>query len=297
MRISSQQIFEGGMRSVQQHTADVVQAQRQISSGKKFANASDNALAAGLGAQITFDNAQYTMFKVNQDHLTNYYANADTQLKHLHDAMAAFQLTMQQAANDTLGETSRLALRDKLESLKTTIVGFSKAVDANGVSIFRSTDSEIGNVKVAPSVELVNGFSFEEVMKFDAKPIVDDTQTPHVTTYPTMEVETLLEAVIQKMDDGVSLASSDVADYFDNMGRALDQVTRKQVMVGLLQNQLDAATQVTEDQKTNIEIQRSNLLDTDLAETTAQLARSNALLQAAQAIITKIDTDTLFQKL
>ena len=134
-------------------------------------------------------------------------------------------------------------------------------------------------------------------MKFDAKPIVDDTQTPHVTTYPTMEAETLLEAVIQKMDDGVSLASSDVADYFDNMGRALDQVTRKQVMVGLLQNQLDAATQVTEDQKTNIEIQRSNLLDTDLAETTAQLARSNALLQAAQAIITKIDTDTLFQKL
>jgi flagellin-like hook-associated protein FlgL len=99
------------------------------------------------------------------------------------------------------------------------------------------------------------------------------------------------------MKDGVSLASGAADENFDNMGRAIDHVTSLQVKVGLWQNQLDAAIQVTEDQKTNIEIQRSNLLDTDLAEATAQLARSNALLQAAQAIITKIDTDTLFQKL
>lgn len=295
MRISSQQIFEGGIRSVQQHTADVVQAQRQISSGKKYNNASDNALAAGLGAQITFDQAQYSMFKVNQEHLTNYYANADTQLKHLHDALAAFQLTMQQAANDTLSDTSRLALQDKLKSLKATIVGFSNAVDANGVAIFRSSSQEVGSVKVAPSVEMTNGLTRDEVMVFGAKPVAIPPSTTPISHQ--VEVGSFLQSVIDRMGSGVSLASDAARDDFANMGLILDQVTSKQVMVGLWQNQLDAATQVTEDQKTNIDIQRSNLLDTDLAETTAQLARSNALLQAAQAIITKIDTDTLFQKL
>jgi flagellin-like hook-associated protein FlgL len=74
-------------------------------------------------------------------------------------------------------------------------------------------------------------------------------------------------------------------------------VTRSQVKVGLLQNQLDAATQFSESQKLNVETARSNLLDTDLPQATSQLAKSNALLQAAQAIITKLDTNTLFQKL
>lgn len=102
MRISSQQIFDSGINSVQRHTAEVVEAQRQISTGHKYNRASDSALAAGLGVQITFDNAQFAMFKVNQDHLNQVYAVSDTQLKSMFDAMAAFQQTMVQAANGTL---------------------------------------------------------------------------------------------------------------------------------------------------------------------------------------------------
>ena len=82
-----------------------------------------------------------------------------------------------------------------------------------------------------------------------------------------------------------------------NFQAALTQVTRAQVKTGLLQNQLDAATESAEVQKTNVELQRSNLLDTDLATATASLVKSNALLQAAQSIMTKLDVNTLFQKL
>jgi len=82
-----------------------------------------------------------------------------------------------------------------------------------------------------------------------------------------------------------------------NMQAVLTQVTRAQVKTGLLQNQLDAATESAEVQKTNVELQRSNLLDTDLATATASLVKSNALLQAAQSIMTKLDVNTLFQKL
>jgi flagellin-like hook-associated protein FlgL len=82
-----------------------------------------------------------------------------------------------------------------------------------------------------------------------------------------------------------------------NFQAALKQVTRAQVKTGLLQNQLDAATEAAEVQKTNVELQRSNLLDTDLATATASLVKSNALLQAAQSVMTKLDVNTLFQKL
>ena len=52
MRISSQQVFDSGVRSMQQHTSDVVEYQRQISSGQRYRLASDDALAAGLGVWV-----------------------------------------------------------------------------------------------------------------------------------------------------------------------------------------------------------------------------------------------------
>jgi flagellin-like hook-associated protein FlgL len=106
-------------------------------------------------------------------------------------------------------------------------------------------------------------------------------------------VLTFMSGVSTKLNAGTSLSSSDM----DTMQLVLKQVTKAQVKTGLLQNQLDAATEAADVQKNNVEVQRSNLLDTDLGTATAGLVKSNALLQAAQSIMTKLDTNSLFQKL
>ena len=282
MRISSQQIFDSGISSMQQHTADVIAAQRQISTGQKYHRASDSALAAGLGVQLIFDRAQFEMYKVNQDHLNQTYANADTQLKSTFDALAAFQRTMVQAGNGTLSDSELKTLGAQARSLMVSLFGDGASVtgvidskDANGQPIFKT--GNITNVEVAPGIELGNGVSRSEVV---------DTE---------MNIKTLLQKVVNQFESSSSVRPT--AQDMQDIDTALKQVTKAQVKVGLLQNQLDSATQFAESQKLNVETARSNLLDTDLAETTAQLAKSNALLQAAQAIITKLDTNTLFQKL
>ena len=100
-------------------------------------------------------------------------------------------------------------------------------------------------------------------------------------------------SVRDKLIAGTALSTADM----DNIQLVLKQVTKAQVKTGLLQNQLDAATEAADVQKNNVEVQRSNLLDTDLATATAGLMKSNALLQAAQSVMTKMDTNSLFQKL
>lgn len=287
MRISSQQIFDSGINSVQRHTAEVVEAQRQISSGHKYNRASDSALAAGLGVQITFDNAQFAMFKVNQDHLNQVYAVSDTQLKSMFDAMAAFQQTMVQAANGTLSSDGLKTLGAKTASLVDTVEKLSNSLDANGQPIFKATTP--GDIEVASTLSLTNGLAKLEVMG----------QTGNTQYVDVLGVMKEIRNALRGYDDNntpVTLTAP-VAGDFTSMEAALNQVTRAQVKVGLLQNQLDAAVQFAESQKLNVETARSNLLDTDLPQATSQLAKSNALLQAAQAIITKLDTNTLFQKL
>jgi flagellin-like hook-associated protein FlgL len=75
------------------------------------------------------------------------------------------------------------------------------------------------------------------------------------------------------------------------------QVTNAQVKVGSIENQLQAAEESSELQIANLDQARSRLLEPDLAEATTKLAESNALLQAAQAIMSKMDLNSLFQKL
>jgi flagellar hook-associated protein 3 FlgL len=285
MRISSQQVFDSGVRSIQQHTSDVVEYQRQISSGQRYRLASDDALAAGLGVQIALDKSQFAMFKVNQDHINASLASTDSQLNNINLALTKFQQMMVQAGNDALGPDNRKLLGQQAIALRDAVAQFANAEDANGQKILRvQTPSK---VLVAPSVELESGVSYAEVMtgEIDVLSFMTDiagkldpsTLVPQPTVLPA------------------SVAPS--ASDFDRMQTVLKQVTRAQVKTGLLQNQLDAATEAADVQKTNVELQRSTLLDTDLATTTASLVKSNALLQAAQSVMSKLDANTLFQRL
>lgn len=277
MRISSQQVFDSGVSSMQQHTSDVVKYQQQISSSRKYQLASDDALAAGLGVQIDLDNAQFAMFRVNQNHITASLASTDSQLSNINLALTKFQQMMVQAGNGTLGVDGLKILGQQAGTLYNTVNQMSQAKDANGEQILRTTTPT--SVLVAPNVSLETALSFSEVMS-----------TPEGMT---QNVLGFMESVRDKLNAGTKLSSGDM----DNIQLVLKQVTRAQVKTGLLQNQLDAATEAADVQKNNVEVQRSNLLDTDLATATAGLVKSNALLQAAQSIMTKLDANSLFQKL
>jgi len=277
MRISSQQVFDSNLQSIQQHTSDVVEAQRQISSGQKYRLASDDALAAGLGVQIAWDKSQFAMFKVNQDHVNASLSSTDAQLNSINIALTKFQQMMVQGRNDPLGSDGRKILGQQAESLIAAVTQFSTAKDANGQNILRA--EPVSTALIAPSISLESGISYNEVM-----------MGPVGTG---KDVLAIMTAVKVKLAGGNSPSDEDMV----NFQAALTQVTRAQVKTGLLQNQLDAATESAEVQKTNVELQRSNLLDTDLATATASLVKSNALLQAAQSVMTKLDVNTLFQKL
>ena len=277
MRISSQQVFDSSLQSIQQHTSDVVETQRQISSGQKYRLASDDALAAGLGVQVAWNKSQYAMFKVNQDHINASLTSTDAQLSSINIALTKFQQMMVQGRNDPLGSDGRKILGQQAESLIAAVAQFSTAKDANGQNILRT--EPVSTALIAPSVSLESGISYNEVM-----------MGPVGTG---KDVLAIMRSVKDKLVAGNSPSDEDMV----NFQAALTQVTRAQVKTGLLQNQLDAATESAEVQKTNVELQRSNLLDTDLATATASLVKSNALLQAAQSVMTKLDVNTLFQKL
>lgn len=290
MRISTSQIYNAGLDSLQKHTRDVMDAQRQISSGKRYSNASDSALAAGLGVQVDFDTSQFEMFKVNQDYARVSLSSAETQIESIGLAIDRFRTLMVQAGSDSIGAEGRKLLAEEMKTIQQTVKNFAAAKDANGEPILLQKDaSELTKVFVAPSIDVFTSVRYEEIMG-------RVSPTAGSTTGAFLDVDAELTSIINTVLSPTK-PWSPTANQIENMSLIAKQITNAQVKVGSIENQLEAAEESSELQKANLDVARNRLLEPDLAEATTKLAQSNALLQAAQAIMSKMDLNSLFQKL
>ena len=166
MRISSQQIFDASVQSLQTNAADVMKYQTQIDSGQKYQNISDNVAATGLGMQLSFDAAQYTMLQSNQKLLTNNYNNLNNQLGSIYQAVAQLKQVVTQAVGVTDSNTLS-TLAQQAASLRDTIKQLSDAQDASNrpiITPLTGSSQQIGSVEIEPGVFVPAGISLSEVL-------------------------------------------------------------------------------------------------------------------------------------
>jgi flagellin-like hook-associated protein FlgL len=285
MRISTKQIFDSGLQSVQKQTAETIRAQRQIASGEKYSKASESPLAAGLGVQVILDRSQYEMFQINQDFTNAKLTAADAQLKAVNDGISRFRQLLVQAGSD-INPGQRQTIAVELEQVEARIAQLLTAQDANGHYVFDQIEPEaIGVISSAPNISIRAGISLVEIA--GRKTPASSASAGFVDLYDG------LQSAIAEVRAG----NGPSAQTLTTLAGIAVQVNEAQVKVGLQQNELEASIEISDVQKANIEVERSNLLDADLAESTSKLVKSNALLQAAQSIMARLEINNLFQKL
>ncbi len=106
-------------------------------------------------------------------------------------------------------------------------------------------------------------------------------------------------AVVQRLE--AAAETGVLADGFgtsvENLKSSTDQLVKYQVRAGLIGNRVDAAKDALEVKSTELEAHRSRLLDTDIAEASAGLVRTQTLLEAARSIFARLESSNLFQRL
>jgi flagellin-like hook-associated protein FlgL len=103
----------------------------------------------------------------------------------------------------------------------------------------------------------------------------------------------LLDSIVSKLQGNTKPNANDSS----NLDASIAQVRGAQVKVGIINAQVNNAQDSVDLKKVNAENARSAILDTDIAESSANLGKSQALLQAAQSIFAKIQSSTLFDKI
>jgi flagellar hook-associated protein 3 FlgL len=300
MRISSNQIFEAGVKSIQDHAGEAVKFQTQISSGKKYTQISENPQAVTLGLKLSFDKAQYDMFKTNQELMTNRLDNITSQLSSIYSAMASLKQTVIQAQGAS-GQSDLAALAQKARSLSDTVTQFSASKDASNQAILKplqntvssgTTNNDVlGTVQIEPGIFISEGISLSESIGVFA----DVNGVPNIAAKDSRYLNVL--QAVKDVSDALTAGTQPTSTQITALDAAITQVKAAQVKAGLMSKQVSGAEDSVGGKLTDLENARSTLLDTDIAEASAGLARSQTLLQAAQSIFAKMQSSSLFEKL
>ncbi len=291
MRISTNQIYDASLTSVQQQAGDVMKYQTQISSGKKYQNASDNPQAIGYGLKLDFDKAQYDMFVINQKKMAERISNADAQLVSINAALTQMKKVVTESSGAFADAYLRsTTLKQKAESLRDSIKSFAQATDSSGQPILKplSSTQTLSKVAIDMNVEVDETVSLKEAMG-----VFGDGNAPVTPAPGYIDVFTTLNSIVTALTAGNHPSSA----VIQNLDSGILQVRAAQVKVGLMNAQVTNAQDSVELKKLNADNARSAVLDTDIAESSANLAKSQALLQAAQSIFAKIQSSSLFDKI
>jgi flagellin-like hook-associated protein FlgL len=287
IRISTNQVLDAGVDSMNNSLIDATAWQQRINTGKNYSKASDNIYAVSRGVELDFDISRLKMYKSNQEMVTSLHDSAQTQMDSMLNQMITLKQLFVQSQNTALSPSQYSALKIQAESIRDTIVSQMTAKDASGQAIFSNA---VNQVQIEPNVMVDSGVQFN--LAFG---IGGSASSPQ-----SSELYSSLDSFVSYLDgraNGAQAMSGDAAIISSNLNASYEQLMTAQQTSGAISSQLDVSKNVTTSIGTQIAAASSAILDTDMAAATAAYTRSQTLLNAAQAMFAKLQQSNLFSKL
>jgi len=300
MRVSTNQIFDSSVQSMNSSLTEAVKYQQQISSGQSYSKASDNSYAVSWGVRLSFDKSRLTMYTNNQNYVTASMDSASTQLGSMIDEMNQLTSVSTQAQNGSLTPSALKALYLQASQIATTIQGQATAKDASGNPIFPSTINSVQiepGVSVDSGVQTANAFGkdLNSLSQADLASVTDIAVTGK--TDVLAKINQFVAYLGQKagiLQGGTTYTLSDVSS---GLTSAYNQLLDAQTHSGLVGSLVSQAGSAVNSLSTQLASTTSTLLDTDMAAATAGFTKNQAILNAAQALFGKLQSSNLFSKL
>ncbi|MDX1757310.1 MAG: flagellar hook-associated protein FlgL [Marinobacter sp.] len=142
IRISSQQIFSGGINRLQTLNGTLQQTQQQISTGKRVNSPSDDPVAAARILKLDQEVARIEQFQRNAGLADNRLNQEESALTSAVDVIQRVRELTVQAGNGTLSQNDRLSIASELRQRLDQLATVTNTRDASGEYIFSGFQGE-----------------------------------------------------------------------------------------------------------------------------------------------------------
>jgi flagellar hook-associated protein 3 FlgL len=287
VRFSSNQVLDSGIQGMENSLSEAMSWNKKITSGKQYAQASDNAYAVSRGVRLDFDISRLDMFKANQNFLTSAHANAQTQISSIIDGLNSLKQTFTLSQNGSLNASNFGALKIQAEQMRDTIKSQMVAKDATGNPIFGNT---VNQVQIEPNVMVESGVKFNDAFGTG----VDLNYPENSQMYLNIQK---FVTYLEEKGQNTGLTTQTAVQVSDGLNTSFDQLTMAVQRSGGIAAQVDNAKTAMSAVGVQLAASQSVLLDTDMAAATASYTRAQTLLNAAQAMFARLQQSNLFSKL
>lgn len=143
MRISSAQLFQTGLDSINSQQSDLLHIFQQIGSGQRMVTPGDDPLAAAQVINISQAQAMNQRFAQNRAVARSDLALEENTLNSVTLLLQDVKTRLLEAGNGTLSDADRQTLADVLAHARSTLLGLANTTDGNGRYLFSGSRAEV----------------------------------------------------------------------------------------------------------------------------------------------------------
>lgn len=136
MRISTNMIFDQGLRSMSQNTSDLLNTQAQLSSGQRVTTPSDDPIASAQAVAVSQAKDMNTQYSANRASATTQLQLEDSTFGSIVNSLQHVMSQIVSAGNSSLNNNDRATIATDLQSSFQQLLSLANTTDANGQYLF-----------------------------------------------------------------------------------------------------------------------------------------------------------------
>lgn len=239
-----------------ENSRSLSKAMEQLSTGKRINTAADDAAGLAITDRMTAQIRALNQSIRNANDAVSMMQTAEGATKEISNMLQRMRELAVQAANDSYGTEDRLALQTENDQLKGEITRIAQNTQWNGMSILKDDKTMTYQVGTQGNA--------------DSSITVD---------FKAMDAATLTVESLQLNNNGNAQSA------IGNLDTAIQTVDTYRATLGAKINRMTSAADNLSNVAMNTSASRSRILDTDYAQATTELARSQIIQQAATAML------------
>jgi flagellin len=232
----------------------------RLSSGSRINRAGDDAAGLAISEKFKANIRSLRQDSRNANDGVSMVQTAEGAMNEISNIFVRLRELSIQGASDTIGDTERGFINKEVQQLKSEVDRISNSTEFNGTKLLNgsapSLDIQIGTQNRASVDRFV----------FDSKSL-----TTNLSTFGLEDISTM--------------SKDNARDNLEHLDMAINHLNENRATIGALQNRLQSAINNLGIYTENLEGANSRIRDTDMAEETANLTKSNILSQANVSVL------------
>ena len=296
MRIATTTMYQQAIDAIGDRQAQMARSQQELASGRRLLRPSDDPGAAAQAERLRSQASRLELAQRMNDFARGMLGQAESTLAQVGELLQSLRERFVQAGNGTLGPSDRASLAIQMRAERDELLRMANAADGAGGHLFGGIGTGSPPFSAAAAWRALAG---EQQVGLDEDvPTSLDGRALFMSGPSSLFAR--LDGAIAALEDPAATGAQVQAAVGDGLAAVdggLERVLAGRTRLGEDLKLLDARDALSGDASLAIAERLSGLVDTDYARSASDLARHQAVLQAALKTYASIGGLSLFDHL